>query len=230
MTREEAPREPARLVVISGGTSNPSTTRMLADRTAQATLDKLREAGREATVSVIDLAPMAVDIARSLVSGTPTESVEAAIQTIAGADGLVVSTPVYKAGVSGLVKSFVDLLDNDLVVAKPVLLAATAGTQRHAMVVDDQLRPLFAFLRALPVPTSLFADPDDWSNPSLTKRIKRAATELALLVNAGIADKISDAAWDGYQHQFAGNATRAEQGVGDVNFDTDLMRLATGRR
>ena len=230
MTREEAPREPARLVVISGGTSNPSTTRMLADRTAQATLDKLREAGREATVSVIDLAPMAVDIARSLVSGTPTESVEAAIQTIAGADGLVVSTPVYKAGVSGLVKSFVDLLDNDLVVAKPVLLAATAGTQRHAMVVDDQLRPLFAFLRALPEPPSLFADPDDWSNPALTKRIKRAATELALLGNGGIADKISDAAWDGYQHQFAGNATRAEQGVGDVNFDTDLMRLATGRR
>lgn len=222
--------EPARLVVVSGGTGDPSTTRMLADRIAQAALDRVRGTGKDASVSIIDLAPLAVDIARSLVSGTPTESVSAAIQTIAVADGLVVATPVYKAGISGLVKSFVDLLDNDLIVAKPVILAATAGTPRHAMVVDDQLRPLFAFLRAIPVPTSLFAAPDDWGDPALSKRIGRAATELAHLVSAGVAEKIADAAWAGYQHQFAGQATRAERDAGDVDFDTDLMRLATGRR
>ncbi len=56
------------------------------------------------------------------------------------------------------------MLDNDLLIGKPVLLGATAGTARHALVVDDQLRPLFAYLRALPVPTSLFAAPEDWGD------------------------------------------------------------------
>jgi len=63
-------------------------------------------------------------------------------------DAIIAATPVYKAGISGLFKSFADLVDNDLLIAAPVVLAATGGTARHAMVVDDQLRPLFAFLRA----------------------------------------------------------------------------------
>ena len=135
-----------------------------------------------ATVSVIELGPLAVEIAQAIVSGFPGERVQAAIERLAGADAVIASTPVYKAGISGLFKSFVDLLDNDLLIAKPVVLAATAGTARHAMVVDEQLRPLFAFLRAMPVPTSLFAAPEDWGSPSLGDRIERAATELVLLV------------------------------------------------
>lgn len=129
---------------------------------------------------------------------------------------------------SGLFKSFIDILDDDLIIATPVVLAATAGTERHAMVVDDQLRPLFAFLRALPVPTSLFAAPGDWASTSFTRRIERAAAELAHLVDAGIRTSIADSSWDGYQHRFAGHATRSQQSVEDVDFDTDLMRLATG--
>ncbi len=73
-----------------------------------------------------------------------------AIERLAAADAIIASTPVYKAGISGLFKSFADLIDNDLLIAKPVILAATGGTARHAMVVDEQLRPLFAFLRAHP--------------------------------------------------------------------------------
>ncbi|WBQ03162.1 CE1759 family FMN reductase [Kribbella sp. CA-293567] len=219
---------PRTIAVISAGVSDPSSTRLLADRAAQKTLDAFRAAGVSATVSVIELAPIAVEIAQSLVSGVPNAKVQAAIEKLAAADAIIASTPVYKAATSGLFKSFVDLIDNDLLVAKPVVLAATGGTARHAMVVDDQLRPLFAFLRAIPVPTSLYAAPEDWGSPELGRRISRAAGELSMLVLSGVSKQIADDNWSGYQHQFGGNATRAERSVADVDFDTDLMRLAAG--
>ena len=224
----DAAAAPMRLVVVNAGVSDPSSSRLLADRTAQKAIDLLRESGTDAVVSVIELGPLAVEIAQSIVSGFPGERVQAAIERLAGADAVIASTPVYKAGMSGLFKSFIDLLDNDLLIATPMVLAATAGTARHAMVIDEQLRPLFAFLRAVPVPTSLFAAPEDWGSSTLGERIERAATELVLLLRSGVGRSIADHAWAGYQHQFSGNATRAERDAADVDFDTDLMRLAAG--
>ncbi|MEW2487051.1 CE1759 family FMN reductase [Streptomyces sp. NPDC048411] len=157
--------EPLRLVVVSAGVSEPSSSRLLADWAAQKALDLLRESGESATASAIELGPLAADTAQAIVSGFPGERLQAAFERLAAADAVIATTPVYKAGISGLFKSFADMLDNDLLIAKPVILAATAGTSRHAMVVDEQLRPLFAFLRALPVPTSLFAAPEDWGIP-----------------------------------------------------------------
>lgn len=216
------------LVVVSAGVSNPSSSRMLADRIAQKSLDFLKEAGSPGSVAIIELAPLAVDIARATVSGFVSEALQAAIERVAGADGIVASTPIYKAGISGLFKSFVDVLDDDLVVAKPVLLVATAGTARHALVIDDQMRPLFAYMRALTLPTSVFAASEDWGTTELGERIERAATELAVVVGAGIEEQIADRAWSAYQHQFAGNASRAASTVEDVDFDSPLMRLAAG--
>lgn len=223
-----APDTAVRLVVVSAGVSDPSSSRLLADRTAQKAVDLIRASGGSATVSTLELGPLAVDIAQAIVSGFPSDRLQEAYRRLAAADALIVSTPVYKAGISGLFKSFVDLLDNDLLIAKPVVLAATAGTSRHSMVVDEQLRPLFAFLRAIPAPTSLFAAPEDWGDAELGRRIARAATELVLLVRSGVGTAIADTAWTGYDHRFGGNATRAEHNADDVDFDTDLMRLAAG--
>lgn len=222
------PDQPVRLVVINAGVSDPSSTRMLADRIAQRSLDRMSAAGLVTSLGIIDLAPLAIDIAKAIVAGFPGDNVQAAIHSLAGADAIIAATPVYKAGMSGLFKSFIDLVDNDLLIAKPVILAATAGTARHAMVADEQLRPLFAFLRAVPVPTAIFAAPEDWGAPDLGARIDRAAAELTQFVASGVGRAIVNAAWDGYQHQFAGNATAAERSAADVNFDTDLMRLAAG--
>jgi len=179
-------------------------------------------------VSTISLGPIAVDIARSLVSGFPAEKVQSAIGRLAGADAVIAGTPVYKAGVSGLFKSFADLIDNDLLLAKPVVLAATGGSGRHAMVVDEHLRPLFAFLRAIPVPTSIYAAPEDWGTSELGRRIDRAATELAAVVRSGIPGDIAVGNWARHDHQFAGNATRADQTGTDIDFGSELMRLAAG--
>jgi FMN reductase len=227
---DETPEAAAhpQLVVISAGISDPSSTRMLADRIAQQSLEQLHRRGADGSVRIIELPPLALDIARATVSGFPSESLQASIERIAAADAVIASTPVYKAGISGLFKSFVDLLDNDLLIAKPVLLAATAGSARHALVADEQLRSLFAYMRALTVPTSVFAAPEDWAASELGHRIQRAATELAVLVLSKVEEQIADQSWSGYRHQFAGNATRAEQTGEDVDFDSPLMRLAAG--
>jgi FMN reductase len=225
-----AVNEPRHLVVVSAGTGNPSSTRQLTDRIAQKSLDLLRESEMPASVFVIELGPLAIDIARATVAGFPGEQLQAAIDRLAAADAVIAATPVYKAGISGLFKSFADLLDNDLLVAKPVLLAATGGTARHALVIDDQMRPLFAYLRALALPTSVYAAPEDWGAGELGDRIARAATELAVMLRAGVGQQIADSAWAGYQHRFAGNATRAERTAADIDFDSPLMRLAAGGR
>ena len=222
------PAEPKRVVVVSAGTGNPSSTRRLTDRIAQKSLDRFKQAGTAATANVIELGPLAIDTARAAVAGFPGEQLQAAIEQLAAADAIIAATPVYKAGISGLFKSFVDVLDDDLIVAKPVLLAATGGTPRHALVIDDQMRPLFAYMRALTLPTSVYAAPQDWGTSELGTRIERAATELAVMVRAGVEQQVADSAWSGYQHHFAGNARRADRTAADLDFDSPLMRLAAG--
>jgi FMN reductase len=123
-----------------------------------------------------------------------------------------------------LFSSFFHVLDNDLLIGKPVVLAATAGTARHALVADDQMRPMFAYLRTMTAPTSLFAAPEDWSDPALNTRIDRAAVELVLLMESGFASQIKDESWQSYQHEF-GSAGGTETAI---DLDSDMMRLATG--
>ena len=212
------------LVVVTAGTSDPSSTRMLADRTAQRVAALAAERGAAVRTRVIDLRELATDITTALTSQLVTPKLQQAVDALGAADGVIAAAPVYKAGPSGLFTSFFQVLDNDLLIGKPAVLAATAGTARHALVVDDQMRSLFAYLRTLPVPTSLFAAPEDWGDPSLNKRIDRAAFELVLLMESGFARQVRDQAWQSYQHELGSDGGK-ETGI-DV--DTELMRLATG--
>jgi FMN reductase len=213
-----------RLVVVTAGTSDPSATRLLADRTAERVAALAASHQHTVTVSVIDLREISSDISTALVSQLITPKLRKAVDALGEADGIIAGTPVYKAGPSGLFTSFFDVLDNDLLIGKPVVLAATAGTARHALVADDQMRPLFAYLRTMTAPTSLFAAPEDWSDPALNTRIDRAALELVLLMESGFARKIKDQSWQSYQHEY-GSAGGTET---SIDLDTDLMRLATG--
>ena len=141
--------QPTRLVVVSGGTSDPSSTRMLADRITARVLERATDRGLEVT-RLRHRAAAARRGAR-LRAGHRLRPARrrGRVATLAEADALIVATPVYKAGVSGLVKSFFDVVDQDLLIAVPTVLAATAGTSRHALVADEQLRSLLAYLRAL---------------------------------------------------------------------------------
>jgi FMN reductase len=227
------------LVVVSAGTSDPSSTRMLADRTAQRVAALAERRGATVRTRVIDLRELATDITTALTSQLLTPKLERAVDALGAADGLIAAAPVYKAGPSGLFTSFFQVLDNDLLIGKPAVLAGTAGTARHALVVDDQMRSLFAYLRTLPVPTSLFAAPEDWGASAgdtgaggpggeeysaLNQRIDRAAFELVLLMESGFARQVRGESWQSYQHEF-GSAGGKEL---DVDTESDLMRLATG--
>ncbi|MEV8036664.1 FMN reductase [Streptomyces sp. NPDC086182] len=170
-----------RLVVVSAGLSVPSSTRLLADRLAAATAGRVPGA---VDLRVVELRDLAVEIAHNFTNGFPGRALSAAIDDVTSADGLIVVTPVFSASYSGLFKSFFDVLDKDALAGKPVLIAATGGTGRHSLVLEHALRPLFAYLRAVVVPTGVYAASEDWGAEGLAERVERAAGELASLMAA----------------------------------------------
>ncbi|MFJ6571640.1 FMN reductase [Streptomyces sp. NPDC091292] len=166
-----------KLVVVSAGLSVPSSTRLLADRLTEAVV---RQApGTE--VRVVELRDLAVEIAHHLVTGFPGPALSDVLDEVTGADALIAVTPVFSASYSGLFKSFFDVIDKDALTGKPVLAAATGGTGRHSLVLEHALRPLFAYLRAVVVPTAVYAASEDWGAEGLAERIDRAARELVTL-------------------------------------------------
>ncbi|MFF3333414.1 FMN reductase [Streptomyces sp. NPDC002888] len=182
-----------KLVVVSAGLSVPSSTRLLADRLAAATTERT-----PAEVRVVELRDLAVEIAHNLTNGFPGRNLATAIDAVTGADGLIVVTPVFSASYSGLFKSFFDVIDPDALSGKPVLIAATGGSARHSLVLEHALRPLFAHLRAVVVPTAVYAASEDWGAEGLRGRIERAAGELAgLMAGLSTAGRGSAAAGDG---------------------------------
>ncbi|MFD7963415.1 FMN reductase [Streptomyces zaomyceticus] len=203
-----------RTVVVSAGLSTPSSTRLLADRLAEAARDELAARGHAPSTEVVELRELAGDIAKHLVTGFPPPRLSAAIGAVTAADGLIVVTPVFAASYSGLFKSFFDVIDPDTLSGKPVLIAATGGTARHSLVLDHAVRPLFAHLRAVVVPTAVFAASEDWGSggdeytDGLPGRVRRAGVELAALMAARpVAEEPAD------------DVTALERQIADLRFD-----------
>jgi FMN reductase len=173
-----------KLAVVSAGLSQPSSTRLLADRLAEATVNALRGRGLEVEVTTLELRDVATDVTNNLVTGYPSPKLESAIEKVTGADGLIAVTPIFTTSYSGLFKSFIDVLDPQSLTGLPVLLGATGGTERHSLAIDYAMRPLFSYLHAVAVPTGVYAASSDWGSAEagLADRIERAASELAGLV------------------------------------------------
>lgn len=178
-----------RIAVISAGLSQPSSTRMLADRIAAATVARLEADGEEVEVFAHDLRDVAPDIMNAMLTGFPSAKLEAVIDDVTSADGLIAVTPILTTSYSGLFKSFFDVVDNAALVGMPTLIAASAGTARHSLALDYAMRPMFNYLKAHVVPTGVFAATSDWGDQgdsvrTLPDRIEQAAAELAPLVAA----------------------------------------------
>ena len=176
------------IVVISAGLSQPSSTRLLADRHADATVTELAARGITAHVENVELRDVAHEIVNMTLSGFASGALKDVLEKVTAADGVIAVTPIFSASYSGLFKSFVDILDKDALVGRPVLVGATGGTGRHSLALEYALRPLFAYLRADVAGTAVFAATDDWAdgggddvNP-LPNRIRRAGRELAEMV------------------------------------------------
>lgn len=175
-----------RIAVVSAGLSNPSTTRLLADRLTSATLRALGDTGEgiETEVDVFELRDYAHDITNNLLTGFAAPALETMINTVVSTDAVIAVTPIFSTSYSGLFKSFIDVLDPDALTGKPVLIGANAGTARHSLAIDYAIRPLFTYLHAEPVSTGVFAASSDWGASGdqvapLGERIERAARELA---------------------------------------------------
>lgn len=192
------------LVVVAAGVGEPSSTRLLADRIAAAADRHLRDAGIEPSIETIEVRPLAHDLASHALAGFAPPALQAALDAVAAADGVIAVTPIYSASYSGLFKLFFDLVDRDTFEGKPMLLAATGGTARHSLAIEHAMRPLFAYLKADSMPTGVYAATEDWGanavamEGGLVGRIDRAAKQLATAMAArpsgGPVDPFADPA------------------------------------
>ncbi|WP_445155763.1 FMN reductase [Arthrobacter sp. Hor0625] len=179
--------ESRRIIVLSAGLGVPSSSRLLADQLAASAERQLAEAGYAVTLDVVELRDLAVDIANNFVTGYAAPRLAEVIANVTDADGIIAVSPVFSASYSGLFKSFIDVLDPASLDGKAALLGATGGTDRHQMVLDYAMRPLFSYLRTRIAATGVFAGPQDWGNAGdgvspLSARIDRAAGEFARLL------------------------------------------------
>ncbi|MGV8978595.1 MAG: FMN reductase [Cellulomonas sp.] len=190
------------IAVVSGGLRQPSSTRLLADRLAEATAGSLRERGFEARVQVVELREHAHDLTNTLLTGFASADLQRAIDTVVQADGVIAVTPIFSGSYSGLFKNFFDALEAGSLAGMPMLIGATAGTARHTLALEHAVRPLFAYLHSVVVPTSVFGATEDFGAssgqqvpgdvPPLQVRVARAAGELAELVAARSPHSVVD--------------------------------------
>ncbi|HET9649648.1 MAG TPA: FMN reductase [Microlunatus sp.] len=171
------------LVVITAGLSQPSSSRLLADRLAQAAANALVEFGEHTEITVVELRDHAKDLANHFVTGFPSPALATVLRQVAEADAVIAVSPIFSASYSGLFKMFFDVLEPDTLRDKPVLIGATGGTARHSLALEYALRPLFSYLHAVVVPTGVFAAPEDWASENvLAERLDRAGQQLARFV------------------------------------------------
>ncbi|BCJ65850.1 FMN reductase [Polymorphospora rubra] len=187
------------LAVVSAGLGQPSSTRLLADQLAAAT-ERALPAGTSLDVRHVELRDQGHALVDHLLTGFPSPALGRVLDTVVRADGLIAVTPIFNASYSGLFKSFFDVLDDQALVGKPVLIGATGGTARHSLALEHAMRPMFTYLRAVVVPTAVFAAAEDWGGDSgaapglgtLAARVDRAAAELAVQLERQDASRVVD--------------------------------------
>ena len=164
-----------KVVAVSGGLQRPSRTLTV----VEALIDAL---GEQASIDVrlIELGSIGPRLAGALYPSQLPDDIKADIAAIESADFLVVASPVYRASFTGLFKHLFDFVDQNALIDVPVLLAATGGSDRHALVIDHQLRPLFSFFQSQTLPVGVYgseAEIQDYkiSSPALQARIDLAA-------------------------------------------------------
>ncbi|WP_075213912.1 FMN reductase [Mongoliimonas terrestris] len=165
------------IIGLSGSLNRPSRTRALVETAVSRAASRIK--ARSVVVDLLDLGP---DLGTARRLSDLSAVARGTVDAIIGADALVVASPVYKGSYTGLFKHLIDLIDPLALVGKPVLLAATGGGDRHALVVEHQLRPLFAFFEAATLATGIYAsekeiDYDGTVSPGLSDRLDRAVAQ-----------------------------------------------------
>jgi FMN reductase len=173
---------PLRLVAVSGGLQRPSKSAALAEHLLDLIADEVPCEQR-----LVELGQLAPQLAGAVWRSQLPDTVERELGVVEQADVLVVTTPVFRGSYTGLFKHFFDFIHQDALIDKPVLLAATGGSERHALVIDHQLRPLFSFFQARTLPLGIYATDKDFAdyrlqNEALIERARLAVQRALPLV------------------------------------------------
>lgn len=168
-------------VIVNGSLHRPSRTKVLLD----ALRDRLNDsvALEVEQIELVDLLP---ELGTALSKEGLSVKARTALESIEQAELLIVGAPVFRASLPGLLKHLLDLVDQHAFNGKPVLLASTGGSQRHALVIDHQLRPLFGFFQALTLPVGVYATPDDFRDGQVTSEDLQRRIDLTVELAAPV--------------------------------------------
>ncbi|MCX5469721.1 FMN reductase [Acinetobacter nematophilus] len=169
-------QKPLNIVAVSGGLNNPSKTESL----VQAILDELGQA-TPINVHFIKFSEIGHLLGGAIYRNQLPQRVQADLAAVEAADALIVGTPVYRASFTGLFKHFFDFVEQTALVDVPVLLAASGGSDRHALVLEHQLRPLFSFFQAQTLPIGVYATDRDFT-PEYTIKSEHIQDRITLAV------------------------------------------------
>ncbi|TWI35782.1 NAD(P)H-dependent oxidoreductase [Paracoccus sulfuroxidans] len=160
---------------FAGSLSAPSRTRAVVEDAVQLTAERYGGTG-----SVFDLLDLGPSLGRARRFGDLAQEAQDLLQSLVEADAIVLATPVHKGSYGGLFKHVFDLLDPTALYGKPILLAASGGGDRHALVIEHQLRPLFGFFEAQTLATGVYVSDRDFTDGRLADPAARARLERAV--------------------------------------------------
>jgi len=173
--------KPVKTVIVSGSARRPSRTLLLAEQISRALAQHL-----DLDLHVVEIADVGSELGRALTRAELSAPAEQALRLVESAQILIAATPVYRGSYTGHFKHLFDLIEQEALLDVPVILAATGGGERHCLVIEHQLRPLFAFLQAFAVPVGIYATHTDFRDGVLSSelvrtRVNQAARQAAQL-------------------------------------------------
>ena len=183
----------SKIIAFSGSYSKPSRTSSLVENIAKNAAER-----HGSIIQYYDMSDLGSSLGLAQRVNDLDEQAKKIIDAFASADALIIGSPVYKGSYPGLFKHFIDLLDPTILYGKPILLAASGGGQRHALVVEHQLRPLFGFFMAHSLPTAIYASSQDYSedskiiSPELLGRIDQAVGEFSPFIGRKRTNLLQD--------------------------------------
>ncbi|MDN4614306.1 FMN reductase [Leifsonia sp. F6_8S_P_1B] len=174
------------VVGVSGSPTRPSRTTVLVDEVTRTFAD-----ATGGTARTIELAPLLSDLGAAPFRSQLSPQVVEALEAVESADIVIVGSPAYRATYTGLFKLFFDQIGQYALIDKPIVLTATGGSDRHALLVEHQMRPLFGFFQSLTLPLGIYASEGDFadyaiSSDDLRLRIDTAVQRTLPLVRAHI--------------------------------------------
>ena len=169
------PSKTLKVVAVSGGLQRPSKTLALVEQLLEGLGDALPIEAR-----LIELGELVPKFGAAVQRSQLPPAVEALLREIETADLLLVASPIYRGSYTGLFKHFFDFVHHESLVDVPVLLAATGGSDRHALAIDHQLRPLFSFFQAHTLPIGVYATDRDFTDYRVSSAALQARIALAV--------------------------------------------------